>query len=103
MQTVIHGDCCCADSDVDELMSTDREPCCDKSVDLVIDTATDYAQPTTKPIKFESDVDPPNAMALAIELSLQYLDTAAAPGVNHTNITFTVGSAIYLNTQRLRI
>ncbi len=103
MDTVIHDGCCCAGSDVDDVMLTQNEPCCEKSVELVIDTATDQAQTKAKPIKFASDVDPPDAIALSVELSLQSLDTASVSGVNHTGIAFTAGSAIYLITQRLRI
>ena len=41
MDTVIHNDCCCADSEIDEMVLTDREPCCEKSVELGIDAVSD--------------------------------------------------------------
>ena len=59
MDTVIHDDCCCADADIDDMAFMDGEPCCEKSVELGIDTVSDQDQSSVKPIKFESDVDPP--------------------------------------------
>ncbi len=103
MDTVIHDDCCCAESDVDEMMVTDSEPCCEKSVELAIDAATDQAQTKTKPIKFESDVDPPDMITSAVEHSLQFMNRASSSGFKHTAISHTAGSATYLITQRLRI
>jgi hypothetical protein len=103
MDTVIHNDCCCADSDVDEMMVTDSEPCCDKSVELAIDAETDQAQAKTEPIKFESDVDPPGIITSAVELSPQLLDCASISGGDHAGTSHTAGSATYLITQRLRI
>ena len=103
MDTVIHDDCCCGDSDVDEMIVSDGEPCCEKSVELAIDAATDQAQTKTKPVKFESDVDPPDTITSTVERSLQYLDNASLSGVNHTGISYTAGKATYLITQRLRI
>ncbi len=103
MDTVIHDDCCCADADIDDAMVTDGEPCCEKSVELNIDTATDQAQAKTKPIKFESDVDPPDVITPAVEHSLQFTKRASLSGFKHTGIFQTAGSATYLITQRLRI
>jgi len=103
MDTVIHDDCCCADAGVDDMMVTDGEPCCERSVELTIDAATDQAQTKTKPIKFESDVDPPDIITSAVELAPQFLDYVPLSGVNHTRNSHTAGSATYLITQRLRI
>ncbi len=103
MDTVIHDDCCCADTDVDEMMVTDVEPCCEKSVELGIDATSDQAQTSIKPIQFESDVDPPATITSAVEVSPQFLDHASIFGVNHTGISHTAGSSTYLITQRLRI
>ena len=103
MDAVIHVDCCCADSEVDDGLLADNEPCCEKSVELVIDNATDQAQVTAKPIKFESDADPPDAVASTIQPSVQAPGTALISGVNHTWISHTAKTATYLLTQRLRI
>ncbi len=103
MEAVVHVDCCCADSDIDDALLTDSEPCCEKSVELIIDIATDQAQTSAKPIKFESDSDPPDAAIASFESSVQPLVTAPLSGVVHSCITPTAKVAIYLITQRLRI
>jgi hypothetical protein len=103
MEAVIHVDCCCADSDIDDALLTDSEPCCEKSVELIIDTATDQAQTTAKSIKFESDGDPPDAAATSFESSVQPLVAASISAVDHTWISPTAKVATYLITQRLRI
>ena len=103
MEAVVHVDCCCADSDIDDALLTDSEPCCEKSVELVIDIATDQAQTAAKTIKFESDSDPPDAAIVSFESSVQPLVTAPLSGVDHTWITPTAKVATYLITHRLRI
>ncbi len=103
MDTIIHEGCCCADSGIDDMAFTDSEPCCEKSVDLGIDTASDQVQTSIKPIKFESDVDPPAAITSAVELAPQFLDSASIFGVKGDGISYTAGSTTYLITQRLRL
>jgi len=103
MEAVVHVDCCCADSGVDDALLTDSEPCCEKSLELIIDIATDQAQTTAKPIKFESDGDPPETAAVFLEPSAQPLGNASVSGVDHTWIYPTAKVATYLITQRLRI
>ena len=103
MDSVVHVDCCCADSDIDDGLLTDNEPCCEKSVALVIDNASDQAQTTAKPIKFESGGDPPDVAAVSLEPSAQPLGNASVSAVNHTWISPTAKVATYLITQRLRI
>ena len=104
MDKVIHDDCCCADAGIDDMMVADSgEPCCEKSVSLTIDDATDQAQPQKKPIKFESDVDPPELIISAIEYSPQIMNRASLSNVKRTANPHTAGSATYLITQRLRI
>jgi len=103
METVIHDDCCCADSEVDDMALTDSEPCCDKVVDLGIDATSDQSQTSIKSIKFESDVDPPEAFASAIEHSLPSPGTISMSGASQPETFQTAGSATYLITQRLRI
>lgn len=103
LDTVIHDVCCCADSDVDEMVSAELEPCCEKSVGLIVETATDHGQPTTKPAKFESDVDPPHAVAPALVLFSQDLRASPARGTGHGDSRQHTGRTTYLITQRLRI
>jgi hypothetical protein len=103
MEAVVHVDCCCADSDIDDALLTDSKPCCEKSVELVIDIATDQAQTAAKPIMFDSDGDPPNAAVAFLESSVQPLVTASLSGVDHTSISPAAKVATYLITQRLRI
>ena len=103
MDMVVHDDCCCADSDADEMAIADSEPCCDKAVELGIDAASDQGQTSSKPIKFESDVDPPEALASAIELSLPLSGTISASGASQPGTFQSAGSSTYLITQRLRI
>ncbi len=103
MDMVIHDDCCCADFEYDDTQITDSEPCCDKTVDLGVDTNSDQAQSTTKPIKFESDVDPPTAAFCAFYYSLQLQDAAEISCVDQAKTIQSAGSATYLITQRLRI
>ena len=103
MDTVIHDDCCCVDSVADDMALIDSEPCCDKAVELGIDVDSDQAQTSIKPIKFESDVDPPEALASAIELSLPLSGTISASGASQPGTFQTAGSSTYLITQRLRI
>ncbi|MCH8160143.1 MAG: hypothetical protein IIA08_09740 [Proteobacteria bacterium] len=103
MEAVVYVDCCCADSDIDEALLINSEPCCEKSVELVIEIATDQAQTAAKPIKFESNSDPPDAAVASLESSVQPLVTASLSGVDHTWISPTAKVATYLITQRLRI
>ena len=103
MDTVIHDGCCCADSDIDDMAFTDSEPCCEKSVDLGIDAFSDQVQTSIKPIKFESDVDPPVTSTSAVELAPQFSDCASMSGVNYNEISYAAGNTTYLITQRLRI
>ena len=103
MDIVIHDDCCCADSEVDDMALTDSEPCCDKVVELGIDATSDQSQTSIKSIKFESDVDPPEAFASAIEHSLPSPGTISMSGASQPETFQTAGSATYLITQRLRI
>jgi len=103
MEAVVHVDCCCADSDIDNGLLIDNEPCCEKSVELVIDNATDQAQNPIRLIKFESDSDPPDAAMAFFESSVRPFVTAPLSGVNHTWISPTAKIAIYRITHRLRI
>ncbi len=103
MDMVIHDECCCADFEYDDTQITDSEPCCDKTVDLGVDTNSDQAQSTTKPIKFDSDVDPPTAAFCAFYYSLQLQGAVEMSCVDQAKTIQSAGSATYLITQRLRI
>jgi len=104
MDMVSHDDCCCPDADLDDMMAADSDaPCCEKSVALGIDVTTDQAQSQTKPIKFESDVDPPDIIAFAVENSPQIINRAAIISIKSIATSHSAGSATYLLTQRLRI
>ena len=103
MDKLLHDGCCCADSDVDDSMPSDSEPCCDKSVNLYIDTAADQVQAQTKSIKFESDVDSPDAVVFVILLSLASPDILSLSVASDAQFSHTTGSATYPTTQRLRI
>jgi hypothetical protein len=103
MNMVMQDDCCSLDADLDEMMLNDGEPCCEESVDLVIDTAADQAQTRPNPIKFESDVDPPDTSVSIFSLASlppvkSFVSGACVEATNPAN-----GSAIYRTTQRLRI
>ena len=104
MDEVIHDDCCCVDAGIDDMMVADSgEPCCEKSVSLTVDVANDQVQLQKKPIKFESDVDPPDLITSAVEYSPQVTNRASLSNVKHSANIHTAGSATYLITQRLRI
>ena len=103
MDTVIHDGCCCADSDIDDMAFTDSEPCCEKLVELGVDAASDQVQTSIKPIKFESDVDPPTADFCAIDYSFEICHVVAISYLGQADAIQSAGSTIYLITQRLRI
>ena len=103
MDTVIHDGCCCADSNIDDMAFMDSEPCCEKSVDLGIDATSDQVQTSIKPIKFESDVDPPTADYGAIEYSFELFHVAALSYLGRPETIHSAGSTTYLITQRLRL
>ncbi len=103
MKMVIHDDCCCADFDVDDMALIEGKPCCEKSVELVVEAATDQVPTTAKVIKFQSDVDPPDTSVFAVLRPLVSLEIPFASSVNHAEALHFTGSATYLITQRLRI
>ncbi len=103
METVIHDDCCCADIDFDDMALIEGEPCCEKSVELVVDAATDQGPTTAKPIKFQSDVDPPDTSVFAVPLPLVSQEIPFVSSANYAETLHSTGSATYLITQRLRL
>ena len=104
MDTVLHDDCCCADADIDEMAPMgDSDPCCEKSIELGIDSTSDQMQTSIKPIKFESDVDPPDAFVFIASLVLASQDIPSLSNANDARPLHNTGCATYLITQRLRI
>ncbi len=103
MDTVIHDGCCCADSDIDEMVLTDSEPCCEISIGLAIDAVSDQVQTSIKPIQFESDVDTPTAALCATDYSFELCHVVAISYLSQAETINSAGSTIYLITQRLRI
>lgn len=99
----MHDDCCCQDSETGDVVLTDTEPCCEKAVSLGIDSATEQAQNTAKPVKFQSDVYSPDIVVSGASVPLQSLQTPSVSSVNDTATTNTTENVIYLITQRLRI
>ncbi len=95
MDMVIHDDCCCADFDYDDTQITNSEPCCEKTVKLGLDTNSDQAQSTSKPMKFDSDVDPPTAAFCASNYSLQLHDAVEVSCVDQAKTIQSAGSGTY--------
>ncbi len=103
METVVHDDCCCVDFDSDDMTLIEGEPCCEKSVGLVVDASTDQGPTTAKPIKFQSDVDPPDTSVFAVPLPLVSQEIPFVSSANYAETLHSTGSATYLITQRLRL
>ncbi len=103
METVIHDDCCCVDIDFDDMALIEGEPCCEKSVEFVVEAATDQAPTTAKTIKFQSDVDPPDTSVFAVLLPLVSQEIPFVSSANYAETLHSTGSATYLITQRLRL
>ncbi len=92
MDMVIHDDCCCADFEYDDTQITDSKPCCEKTVELGVDANSDQAQSTTKPIKFDSDVDSPTAAFCVFDYSLQLQDAVEISCVDQGKTIQSAGS-----------
>jgi hypothetical protein len=104
MNTAMHDDdCCCADADVDHMMLDDNQPCCEKSVDLLVDTITGQAPVAAQVAKFESDADPPDVFDFVFSINSLFPVTSVAFQSNSEEFLRVDGSAIYLTTLRLRI
>lgn len=103
MDKVVHDSCCCHGMDSGDAMLTDAESCCDRAVILGVDSGADPAQPTAKPLKFESNADPPPSLISTTEVSFQPLQVLKTSGPATTVSRQHAGSATYLITRRLRI
>lgn len=109
MDTVVHDTCCCddheqcADSDCDGALETEREPCCEISLELSIDHGSDQTTRVSKPVEVRSDVDPPPAILVAPHVDMHPYRVVTVAYRPATNTPHQPGSQIYLVTQRLRI
>jgi hypothetical protein len=103
MNTAMHDDCCCADADVDHMMLGDNQPCCEKSVDLLVDTITGQVPAAAQLTKFESDADPPDVFDFVLSTTSLFPVISVAFRSNSEQFLRADGSAIYLTTLRLRI
>lgn len=112
MDTVMHGECCCEDHEVNEdCLDSDGDatlefspgPCCERSVEVSIDEDARQDSPVVKPVEVRSDVDPPQAIITSSD-ALIPPQSVVAPGVfQPLPIAGQSGSRTYLITQRLRI
>ena len=100
---VMDDECCCADFDDQQMMADESDSCCEASVNLLVDAEANAAQVTPKPIKLESDVDPPDVLVPTFELLPLSTDTSVVSVCPVAASFSRNGSAIYLSTQRLRI
>jgi hypothetical protein len=100
---VMDDACCCTDFDDQQIMADESDPCCDVSVNLLVEAEANAAQVTPKPIKLESDVDPPDVFAPTFEPLSLSTDTSVVSVCLVAASFSSNGSAIYLTTQRLRI
>ncbi|MCZ6855329.1 MAG: hypothetical protein O7G86_15565 [Gammaproteobacteria bacterium] len=103
MSGVVLESCCCDDHEpVINKLDTEHEPCCEKFVELRTDPTSDLST-FTKPVEVRSDVDPPSAVFLAINLVVQPDRVITIATSNRDNSFHHPGSRTYLVTQRLRI
>ena len=105
MDAVFHDNrCCdehkdCADQDYDEPLEKERDPCCERFVELSVDHELPHF---LKPIEVRTDVDPPLLVA-AIDLSVSACPTTTIVRIEGNIAVCSHGSNTYLTTQRLRI
>lgn len=112
MDTVMHGECCCAghksdedciDSGCDGAVNSNNDPCCERSVEVSVDEDARQDTPILKSVEVRSDADPPQAIVTSFDDIAPPQRRAAEflfqslPDVRHS------GSDTYLITQRLRI
>jgi hypothetical protein len=104
MTTAMHDDdCCCADADVDHMLLDDNQSCCEKSVDLLVDTIAGQVPAAAQATKFESDADPPDVIDFVFSITSLFPVSSVAFRISSEEFLRVDGSAIYLTTLRLRI
>lgn len=103
MMDEVLEDCCCDETDSNGGFDTLPEPCCEQSVELRFEPASDEPSVVIKPVEVRSDVDPPPAIPTNAIVPLT-VDRLVALVPNHNLRTpQQPGTSTYLVTQRLRI
>lgn len=103
METDDHDHGCCPEIDAEEIAADDNERCCDESVDLLVETTTEPAQNAAKPIKPDSDADPPGILVALVSPLHFATDLRRDFRTNDAATLSLRGNETYLITQRLRI
>ena len=109
MDTIVHDTCCCDEhercvrSDCGAVLENERDPCCEASVGLSIEHASDQTDPLNGPSKVRFDLDPaPPVLATSgVDAHPYRIVTVYYPRAARRDRP--PGSQIYLVTQRLRI
>lgn len=112
MDAVVHDACCCegprAEDDCgspgcDATLESGEDPCCERSVEVIVDQEAGQDALTVKPTEVRSDVDPPPAIPFSSD-ALFPPSPIRTPGLVHRlSGTGQSGSDTWLLTQRLRI
>lgn len=112
MDTVMLDECCCeghaalkdcVDSDCDAAFEPGDDVCCDRSVEVSIDTAARQDMAAVSVAQVHSDTDPPHAIPATFKVPI-LSRSMEATGLFHSNpIASQSGTDIYLTTQRQRI
>ncbi len=112
MDTVMHNACCCDDHKVDEdcvdsgcdaMLESSEGPCCERSVEVSVDEDTRQSTPIVKSVEVRSDVDPPPAIVVSLDVIATPQLIAVRGVFKPLPIPGQSGSDTYLITQRLRI
>lgn len=103
MMDAVMEDCCCDEMDSRDALESTSEPCCEKSVELRFDPASDETSVVIKPIEVRSDVDPPPAIPLEAIVSLPVDRFVVIVPHCALRSAQDPGTDTYLVTQRLRI
>lgn len=112
MDEVMFGECCCvghksdedcADAGCNGAVSSNDDPCCDRSVEVSLDDEARQDAPIINTVEVRSDVDPPTAIVDSFEtFELPHPRVAVRASISLPDVGHS-GSDTYLITQRLRI
>lgn len=101
---VVLDKCCCDDHDTAQFtLDSERNTCCEKSVDLQIDSGSDQFRTTIKKADVRSDLDPPAAILVAPDFDSQPDGVIAVSNRQKGDLHRFCGSQTYLTSQRLRL
>ncbi len=103
MMNTVMEDRCCDDLTSRGTPETGSDPCCEQSVELRFDPASDETSVVIKQIKVRSDVDPPLASLLEAIVSLPVSRFVAIVPQRVNRSPQDRGTDTYATTQRLRI